>query len=161
MIEGLDHEEIMYKNLMKAKALADAEGVKKAKIQYSPEYVRLSLQIEEAQLYQKELLEVVDEKKIEEYEAYRKKFSQHLFQKGQMAYKEWKAKLKKVKKVNNQALLNALDGDLDLFMKLANVTQVALKAHAEGNMNQLDLMQCVEEFEQIVDVEYQDTPMSQ
>lgn len=149
-----DYLEIAYNNLMPLKKAADEEGMKRAKIQYSEEYIKLNRQIAMAQLEQKEMLEGLDEKTAI-YEEAKKIFSKVMSDQGKTSFREWKAKLRKVKKVDNRRLLSVLDGDIDTFIAMANVTQVALKAHAEGNMDKEALMSCIEEFEQIVDVEFQ------
>ncbi len=127
------------------------ETAKKLEIQNSPEYIALGDQISELLEKQYNLLPVTDS--YAEYLLTKDAIIDEMKATGVTGFGNVQAKFKEKKEVNRDKLLRVLEGDLDVYIALSSVTQVALKDHAKGNSKQDELMNCIEvTSREIVDV---------
>lgn len=130
----------------------DKELIARDKIRFSPEYLR---KVSEAELLMAEAEEMFDglpdsSKELEEVKNVLKKY---LSDAGLSHFENVKVKYRKSKHVDKDDLLRVLDGDLSLFVSIANVTQVALQNHAKGSAKEKELLECIKEEQIASDIE--------
>jgi len=125
------------------KKTLDAEDVERVRIKYGPEFIALNQHIEELTNQQAALLALVPDSRPA-YDSLKQEAIDMMRREDVYAVGSVSAKFKEKKEVNRDRLLRALDGDLDAYIAMSNVTQVALKEHAKGNAKESELLDCVE-----------------
>ncbi len=151
--------ETLYKDFLSAHKKWNDEQIARDKIRFSKEYTdKLSM----AALLTDEAAEMLEglPDSSEALCKVKKDLQKELVKADLSHYENVKLKYKKSKSVDKNELLKVLDGDLDLYVSLSNVTQVSLTAHAKGSVHEKELMDCVKETSVPVDIELAESPNS-
>lgn len=119
----------------------DLQEAEQIKVKFSDEYVALGKQIEELMQKQDELLPPVNKEEYNEVlrEVMEAMKNEQVYQVGNVT-----AKFREKKEVNTSKVLHAIGGDMDIYISLSNITQVALKDFAKNSPIKKDLMDCIE-----------------
>lgn len=130
------------------------ESIARTKIMCSDEYSKLSGQIAALTEQRDSLLAQVPDSTPALAEA-KKLMIAAMQAEGRMMFENVKGKFREKKEVNPNRVLTVLDGDMDLYFTISNVTQVALKEIAKTMPEKKDaLMDCIEVVSRdMVDVE--------
>ncbi len=128
------------------------ETAKKLEVQKSAAFLDLAAKIAALAAEQAILLADLPDSSVE-YSLIKDQVINEMRASGVTGFGNVQAKFKEKKEVNRDKLLRVLEGDLDVYIALSNVTQVALKDHAKGNSKEHELMDCIEVLlREIVDV---------
>lgn len=139
-----------YKNLT---SKVEKENKQRFDIKYSDEYISIQKEIAEKQEKLAEMLKVVPDSGIELLNLKNEIIED--MKKNKIVQKDGlKAKIKKKNKVNNLGVYHAFDGDTDMFLTVANITQANLKKFWSDNPEfKKPLQDCIEvESETIIDI---------
>src|SRR3990167_1334130 len=89
-----------------------------------------------------------------EYDAAKREMIEAMKAEGRSSFETVSARFKEKKEVNRIKVLNVIGGDLDAYISISNISQVALKDFCKGNPLKNELMECVEVTErEIIDLE--------
>lgn len=134
-------------------ALKQEQEKEKAQIMLSDEYLTLSKQIEELKEKQEEMLsELPDCSSMLNH--YKDQIIEEMKAKGEYSIQGVKAKTRKTNKVNVQKVMNALQGDIDLFYSVCDIKQKTLTDFSKENPQYKDELKDAVEVvsEDIVDI---------
>ena len=143
-----------YSDFVDLHATVDAEERQRNDIRYSDPFVSLNIQIQALQGEQEEMLKVVPDHSAD-LEIAKGRMMDFLAEAHLSHFQNVAAKYREKKEVNKKRVLDVLQGDLDRFYELAQITQVALKSAAKDDpLLKHDLLDCIETIENtIVDLE--------
>lgn len=116
----------------------------KAAVRYSPEYQTTEQQIAALKEQQDAMLAGLDDSSVALQEA--KQEAMEMMRRDKLdKYEDVVAKFKENKEVNASRVLHVLDGDIDNYVAISSITQVALKDLAKSMPDKKnDLMACIE-----------------
>lgn len=149
---------IMHSGLERLRKTVDEEQRARFTVKQTPQYKKLKYVADQAQELMDEMMDGIKDSSEKLAEA-QKQFALELHKKGKTNFEHWNIVYKKAKAVNRDRLINVLGGDVDMYIKLSNVTQKSLKDHAKGNANEAELMECIEENQVVSDVEFREPPI--
>jgi hypothetical protein len=133
------------------------EKLKRAKIEFSDEYIELNRKIDDLQLQKAIMVEGLQDERMEkELAGLKTALFAVMEREGREVVGNWKGKYREEKGVNTRRLLEMLHGDIDRFFQLSTVTQVSLKAFAkaEGGDREEMLLDCIEVVgRKLIDIE--------
>ena len=143
----------LYATLVDLQKKVDAESLARAEIQYSEPFIKLNQEIELAKAAQESMLSAVTDSR-EELQKAKDALKDAMKAQNLTAYQNAVAKFKERKEVNQSRLLHVLGGDMDAYIAMSNVTQVALKDFAKKDPRKNELLDCIEiTARELVDLE--------
>lgn len=132
---------------------ANAESQARLAVTKSPQYLKLDEQIQEMIRQRDAMLDGITDSTTALQQA-KAEMMLAMREQGLTAYENVTAKFKEKREVNRRRLMEVIDGDMDLYFTLSNVTQVAVKDFARSSDKKKDLLDCIEVVgREIVDVE--------
>lgn len=136
--------------VLELRAKVREENIARAEITDSPEYQELEENVKRM-VARRDAMLIDCTDSVPELEAAKKELMEEFKAQNLSEYQGIKAEYKLKKEVNANQFMRVLDGDLDLFVTFANVTQVKVKEAAElFPEKKKDLMDCIAITEQTI-----------